>query len=31
MLVLQHFSNSSEQSCSKTVSNYVQVLDIKRV
>jgi hypothetical protein len=31
MLVLQHFSKSSEQSCSKIVSNYVQVLDIKRV
>ena len=31
MIVLQHFHKSSEQSCSKFVSNYVQVLDIKRV
>lgn len=31
MFVLQHFNKSLEQSCSKTVSNYVQVLDIKRV
>lgn len=31
MITLQHLSKSSEQSCSKTISNYVQVLDFKRV
>ncbi len=31
MISLQHLHKSLEQSCSKIIGNYVQVLDIKRV